>query len=440
VDTPLIINIRAKRLEIKDVLKKVRTHDFGSTKFGTESEFTSKSVIVGIEAILVDIDALCGAPAKFLKNSTGQERGNLSTLLSQLLNHCTNLDLINAVSVLEQIKPILRGFGIRSSDDRRLAFENYTDELLKKSQTLTAEIEKLREVKLATETELEEMTISLRDAKEKVSHIEEVSESINEQLEASNVAITKMAEIQAGAESVLAEIEELRVEADSSKLPIDEFSKKVSQREIQLESQEARTNDYREKLAQYEVDRIAILKEAKDLIDSARAALGYKTAEGLSAAFTEKYKDAKDDKSTWVWIGVAALFLLGAIAVGIWVTLDSDTAIGLVVGRLSLIPLLVAGAWFAASQYTKQRNIAEEYAYKSVLVRSMVGFSEQISGSDGKGDDYSHYVRNVLSEIHMNPLRKPAKSEKEQNSSETVDLLREIKGPLEKIIERTAKS
>lgn len=436
METPSIANIRVRRAEIKESLKKVRAHDFAGAQFGSESEFTDKSVIAGIEAVLVDVDALCGAPARFIKNSTGQERKTLSALFDQLLNHCNNLDLANAANVLDQIKPIFRALGIRGSDERKVAFENHTDDLQRKSVSLAAEIEKLRATKASTEAELERMVVALTEAKEKVAHIGEISASITSELEASVNAKSQIEVIQQECEKTLAEIEQVKIGAEVSKAPIDEFSKKVAQRDIQLENQEVKTKEYLTKLAAYTAERGTLLGEAKSLIESAKTALGYKTAEGLSAAFIEKYKEAKDDNSTWVWIGVSAVFLFGAIVIGVWVTLDSETAIELVVGRVSLIPIFLGGAWFAAAQYIKQRNIAEEYAYKSVLVRSMVGFSEQISGSDGKGEDHSHYVRNVLAEIHMNPLRKQKSPEKEKTSNEVVDLLREIKEPLEKIVDR----
>lgn len=434
METPTIANIKIRRTEIKESLKKVRAYDFGGAKFGSEAEFTDKSVVAGIEAVLVDIDALCGAPARFLKTSTGQERKTLSTLFDQLLNHCNNIDLVNAINVIEQVKPILRAFGIRSSDERRVAFENHIDELQRKSVTLTAEIERLREAKSATESELSEMILALNDAKDKIREIGDASSFINEELEASRSAKTGILELHAESEKALGDIEQIKTDAESLRSPIDDFSKKIAQREIQLEDQEEKTKDYNAKLVIYKGEQSDTLVEAKNLIESAKTALGYKTAEGLSAAFTEKYKDSRDDKTTWAWIVVSGIFLLGAVGIGVWVTLDAGTAIELVVGRVSLIPILLGGAWFAASQYIKQRNIAEEYAYKSVLVRSMVGFSEQISGSAGKGDDHSHYVRDVLSEIHMNPMRKPVKTDNKNSYSQVVELLKEIKVPLEKIV------
>ena len=68
--------------------------------------------------------------------------------------------------------------------------------------------------------------------------------------------------------------------------------------------------------------------------------------------------------------------------------------------------ILIAAAWFCAGQYVKQRNIAEDYAYKAALAKSMVGFSEQLSTESDKGAEYSYFIRSVLSEMLNDPLRK----------------------------------
>lgn len=435
METPTIVSISQKRSDIKEALKRVRTHDFGSNCYGAESEFTAKSIIAGIEAILIDAGALCGAPGKFIKMSTSQERALLANLFEQLLNHCNNLDLASAVLVLEQIKPIFRALGIRGSDDRRIIFENHMDELQRKSVALSEEIERLRTLKASAVIELDNVKRSLDEAGEKVKHISGISASIDQLLNESSEKADRIKDIQSTCGGVKEEIDQLKIGAETSRAAIDEFTKKISQREIQLEDQEQKTDSYNAALHEFAAEHDRKLLEAKTLIESARTALGYKTAEGLSAAFTEKYKESREDKTTWIWIGFAAFFMVCAVCIGVWVTADSGKGIEILIGRISLIPILIGGAWFSASQYIKQRNIAEDYAYKNVLARSIVGFSEQISGSDGRGDDHSHYIRTVLSEIHMSPLRRGDKDFKGKSSDDVIGLLKEIKEPLSKLID-----
>ncbi len=233
-------------------------------------------------------------------------------------------------------------------------------------------------------------------------------------------------------------------ESKSHKEVIENFSKRVAQRESQLEDQQVKTEQNEKKLAEYEKERIRIIDEAKDLISSAKKAMEYKTAEGLSAAFMVKYNEAKNDKSTNYWIQGAAAFIISAVAIGVWVFFEKNVEIESTIGRLSMIPILIGGAWFCAGQYVKQRNIAEDYAYKSVLAKSIVGFSDQLANNIEKGLDDSHFIKSVLSEIHNDPLRhrekKPCISSTDNKKSESLlDASKILKDISEKVDKLTGK-
>ena len=93
-----------------------------------------------------------------------------------------------------------------------------------------------------------------------------------------------------------------------------------------------------------------------------------------------------------------------------------------------MIPLTLTGAMFCARQYVKQKNLIEDYAYKTVLTKSIVAFSEEFKGKA----QYSQYIETVLREIHQDPLRQRGK-DKEKDKDE-VDL-KGVIGLLEKTIE-----
>ena len=74
--------------------------------------------------------------------------------------------------------------------------------------------------------------------------------------------------------------------------------------------------------------------------------------------------------------------------------------------RLSIIAIPIAVAWFCAEQYTKIRNIIEDYAYKTTLAQSIIGFSEHLKNDNDENDtSYQDYMKKMLDEIHQHPLR-----------------------------------
>ena len=95
-----------------------------------------------------------------------------------------------------------------------------------------------------------------------------------------------------------------------------------------------------------------------------------------------------------------------------------------------MIPLTLTGAMFCARQYVKQKNIIEDYAYKTVLAKSIVAFSEEFKGKE----QYSQYIETVLREIHQDPLRQRSKDKDKDKDKEEINL-NGIIGLLEKTIE-----
>ena len=175
-----------------------------------------------------------------------------------------------------------------------------------------------------------------------------------------------------------------------------------------------------------------VIKGKITYVASAKKALNYKTAEGISASFQSQYNKADNNWIIGGWISAAIICLLGTIALGVWVLQTEPSQIGLLIGRVSLLPLPIIGAIFCANQYSKQKNIIEDYAYKMVLSKAIVGFSEQLkkNGTESN-EEYIHYIKTALEEIHRDPLRKRQNNKETKNDSAG---LKDIVEVAEKII------
>ena len=241
-----------------------------------------------------------------------------------------------------------------------------------------------------------------------------------------------MEEIKEKAESNLAEITDIRTKSESNQKLIENFATKVQDRDNRLTELEQKIIENNKALLRYEDERKALLKEAEALIESAKTALNYKTAEGLSASFSEQYKNSN---KTWIsagWIIGAIFCLLITLGLGIWIlhNINEDNKWYFIVGRFLLLPMPIIGAIFCANQYTKQKNITEDYAYKTVIAKSIVGFSEQLKKNSTDNSEYITYIAKALEEIHKDPLRA-----REHNSSK----VRLDKTQFDKLVETLPK-
>lgn len=349
MDIQTITDLRAQRNNIKTALQELRkkVKDSGE-KYGDEQEYTVGDLLVEIDSILIDVLALTRAPRQFVQKSAYIERKQLLQSLENLHTGMTHENPNKLASAIDEIKPVLRDLSIRYTDERLEALNEHVNEIQQTSSNLS-------------------------------QHIATIEDHVNTS----------------------------RNHMDT----IEDFSRKITDRELRLENQNETTVQYQNRLEEFETEHQQHISEAKELIESAKRALEYKTAEGLSAAFTAQYIKADNGWSKFGWISGAIVSITAAVLLGIQITTEQNISVETVIGRISLLPILIGAAWFSAGQYVKQKNIAEDYAYKAVLAKSIVGFSERLSSENDDGQNHSYYVRKVLDQIHQDPLRKHAQKD-----------------------------
>lgn len=220
--------------------------------------------------------------------------------------------------------------------------------------------------------------------------------------------------------SILENAKETEQEIETKKLSISTFSGNIEEYRVNIESIE--------KKAQKVIDQDS---KIKNLINQSEIALQLTSAEGISGAFASQYAKASNQYTLYGWIAGVLSFIVAAI----WITVsliketktdDPGKILNplvaqypwiVLVGRAVSVSICLSVAAFFARQYTKQKNIAEDYAYKSVLAKSIVAFSKEISKVDE--EKAADYLATVLEEIHKDPLRiKMSKSD----SLSTIDI------------------
>jgi hypothetical protein len=425
-----INQIREKRDSIREQIKSLNLNNYGSTKYGNESEYTFKGIIAGIEALLTDISTLTRHQNKFVKISTYNERNSIFSNLSRIDTYLETPN--NYITQFESLKTQVRAYNVRNISERQLEFEKEIEEVrkikLQLQQVLTESKElkeNINELNESIGSDQEKSSERLSEINTELEKIIEQKDDLIEKSESLDKINTNLESIKESASENLQEITDSLTESKSNEKLITSFANKIQEREKRLDKLEENTKTNNEKLTEYEKERSSILKQANELIDSAKKALNYKTAEGISASFQEQYDDSNNWKIFGSWIIGAILCLGGTIALGIWILNTKDDSLGILLGRISLLPLPIIGAIFCANQYTKQKNIIEDYAYKMVLSKAIVGFSEQLkkNGSE-ENEEYVHYIKTALGEIHKDPLRKrESRKQDKSNSSNLKDLI-----------------
>ena len=410
--------------------------DMTTNSFGSENEYSLDDIIIGVQNILTDVSYLVRSHNLFIKISTYNERNNIISHLQNLSNWILARNNIGVVGSIETLKPIFRSYNTRIDKNRFIEFSTEIDNLRKLSNELNEDIED-GELKLQSATEIYNNIVATQTACNVfLDELKGRQDSLQKELEEFTKDFSDFKELAKRAQENEIAIAENLEKTNRSKGVFDEFVEEISKREIILEEQAKKTAVYEETLKDYTKDYDAKMKSASHLIDEAKKALNYKNAEGLSAAFDTQLNDSK---KWWIfagWLIGAAAFIVATLLIGAWIVtgwglgditgVDKNQMIFNLVGRLSMIPFTVAGAVFCANQYTKQKNITEDYAYKTTIAKSIIAFSEELRAKEPQ--KYTEYISTILKEIHQDPLRKRGKC------SDEFTINKESSGIIEKVI------
>ena len=412
METPVIKEIKQLRDDIKETLETIDRTQYYSTNYGPEKEYSGKGLYLGLEAVLVDISYLIKSHNIFISISSHAERNQIKNELTNIQSYLSSPQQL--YQYIDNLKILLRNYNLRGNAERWEHFAEVNKKLLEQSDEfgeVLKEVNTIRDTAVVAKDSIEEKIKEIADkfevVEEKIQEVEEVKTEIEENSEKLKTINTSLEKIKIDADENLEGIVESYNEAKANEKIINSFAQKVQERDNRLGELQQQTEENKQKLTDYENERIKILDEAKKLIESAKTALNYKTAEGISASFQTQHDDARKWQFSGTWIIAASIFIAIAIGLGVWILTEKADELHIIIGRIALIPLPILAAIFCANQYVKQKNIIEDYAYKMVLAKSIVGFSEQLKKdpSEDKGE-YIHYMKVALEEIHKDPLRR----------------------------------
>jgi hypothetical protein len=206
------------------------------------------------------------------------------------------------------------------------------------------------------------------------------------------------------------QIENLNSHIKSISDTVIKNNQEVEDRKLKIIAFHNNIEEYQTSIKQLETKAKTIIEQdeiIKDLINQAEKALQLKSAEGISAAFSTHHSNTSEKNTLTWWMIGASVFILAALSLTVWIVsgkgIINPDSISSIVGRVVAVAISITGATFCAKQYVKQKNIIEDYAYKSVLSKSIIAFTEEIKKRDST--KVADYLTQVLSEIHKDPLR-----------------------------------
>lgn len=414
-------------------------------QWGSEDEYSPNGLLKCLNNIKDDIAFLVANPESFILLSTYEERRDIHECLSRIASDADGSNLYrtpNIVDLLDKLKKLLHPYKLQTDKKRKIAFQQTITELITQSEHLRQVLEEAREKEKA----IDDIYSAISEGFDSIARKEE---TISALLKQSKETKEELDELQEELENVADEIRTLNTASSeakdktlANKAKVEDFVEEIGEHQKQIEKQDAQFEKFKTTLEENSSKQQEYLAEACNLIEKSKLALSYTTSVGLSSSFDAQCKEIKGWKSfkLWSWLVAAAIGVIGVICIGVWLIYGNHhandgnvTSMWLqIIGKISMIPLLVTTIVFCANQYGKQKNLLEDYSYKLALAKSMVAFSEELREKDS--ERYKEYLSTVLNEILKDPLRTRIDPNKNMTTKGDTALSNESLAGVEKII------
>lgn len=252
---------------------------------------------------------------------------------------------------------------------------------------------------------------NLEEKSKDLSFIHDSKKELSELLLTANESNSNLNQILEDAIERDSEIDKTLTNHETKLETIKGIQESIEEKKLSITTFSNNIEEYKNSIEKLSIELKSLLmkkEEIDSLIVSANEALKLGSTVGISSAFASQYEKANNGHMKYWWVVGAIVFILCAIGLTIWIVSDVENSdkIAVVTGRIVAVGISIAGAVFCSNQYIKQKQIAEDYAYKAVLSKSIVAFTEEIGTSSDNPDQHiGNYLNKVLTEIHKDPLR-----------------------------------
>ncbi len=367
---------------------------------------------------------------------------NISASLTRLTGGAD--EVVNIVNHVEALNAAIWLYGLNNLSDEFLGYQTKLNQVKK----LELEVNKLKAELIEGLSIKETLQAILHDAEGKgttlqniLSTSEEKVKSIDEKLVVSTESDLQVAaklstvtqnetsssELLATIKAKYEEIITLSTSIKDFHGEIDAYQVRIS--EIQTKAETSVTNNIEE--------TSKLVKELQELEEEIRVQIQNATGRSLFHSF--QIRKDRLAKVKWYWASAIGMLLVATLAWSLWLSQHGafDTAFYL---KLSMSLPLIYAITFCTSQYSHERKLEEEYAFKSNISVSLVPYKELIESivDDEKPEElhkYTSFMVDSINKVFTSPTEVvySHKDKKELGSKELKELISQL-SPLLKIL------
>jgi len=228
-------------------------------------------------------------------------------------------------------------------------------------------------------------------------------------------------------------VKQIKNDASANKESIIQTKTQAEEHRDNILTLESKVTEQSEKLTVNEQKYAEIIAQVDELKKEVNKQLTVATAGTLAGSFSSRQKDLSFNTRRWLIIFILSAFIL--VGVG-YIVVDKVIHANLLNSPISLVRVLVTVPLFyivkfCADGYRKERNLEEEYAFKSSVSLSLAGYQKLLKDElpDGSNQQVIDFITRSITSIYTPPRRDENKKSREEKDflDEVIELIKQIK-------------
>ena len=279
-----------------------------------------------------------------------------------------------------------------------------------RARLIMEHIEKRAEVANAT---INQLNGKIAELNELIAHKQQEFLVLQNNQNQSSSLLSNITNFNKNAESQIVTVEQIRNKCNTILADLENKQEKISnqQRDIEKQFELAKSN-----LLGFEVDskeKIESIQKGYESVsanvEEVRKMMGYIADGTLGHSFNKRKDNIKRSKNIWMFICLFTLIGLVAWICAVFIRFSANTGVvwaDILINGIKTLPLAFAFG-FALTEYSKERNLMEEYAFREAVAVTLTAYLEQLKGNN------SEEQRNLLITTVEKLYTKPVISAKE---------------------------
>ncbi len=224
----------------------------------------------------------------------------------------------------------------------------------------------------------------------------------------SNNLLNNITNFKKNAETFSATIEQTKNKCNDILTDLEKKQGKVTQQQNDIDKQIELANTNIQEFETNSKEKIDSIQSGYDSVsanvEEVRKMMGYIADGTLSHSFNKRKENIKRSEKIWMWVSLGTLLGLIAWVCVVFIWLSANTGIvwaDILINGIKATPLAFAFG-FALTEYSKERNLLEEYAFREAVAVTLTAYLEQLNGDNT--DEQKKLLVNTVEKLYTKPI------------------------------------